>query len=305
MTLTLRQIEVIRAVMVAGSIVGAARLLNVAQPGVSRTMKYIEASLGIRLFTRKTGRYVPTEEARDIFAQLQDVHRKLNDLHFSISRLERGGGVELAIGSVPSIANAMVPGAIAKLMRNYPDIRVNFDILKIEEAIDYLLLGKGEVVAMSYKLDHPSLTFEPLAKGYLVCVASKDHPVAAYRQISAREIVSYPLIGIDPRDPYGAIMASIFEREGLDYKIPIRARFGTAVCALVKHNLGIAVIDAFTVEQMSDPDLRVIPIEENTVFQTYVAYRSDVHLSSYAERLVQLLRKDMDGLIAGQAPDYT
>jgi DNA-binding transcriptional LysR family regulator len=305
MTLTLRQIEVVRAVMVAGSIVGAARLLNIAQPGVSRTMKYIEASLGIRLFTRKGGRYVPTEEARDIFAQLQDVHRKLNDLHFSISRLERGGGVELAIGSVPSIANAMVPGAIARLMGHYPDIRVNFDILKIEEAIDYLLLGKGELVAMSYKLDHPSLTFEPLSKGYLVCVASKDHPVAAYRRISAREIVSHPLIGIDPRDPYGAIMASIFEREGLEYKIPIRARFGTAVCALVKRNLGIAVIDAFTVGEMSDPDLRVIPIEEDTIFQTYVAYRSDIHLSSYAERLVHFLRQDMNALIAGGVSNYT
>jgi DNA-binding transcriptional LysR family regulator len=298
MTLTLRQIEVIRAVMVAGSIAGAARLLNIAQPGVSRTMKYIEGSLGIRLFTRKAGRYVPTEEARDIFAQLQDVHRKLDDLQFSIARLERGGGVELAIGSVPSIANAMVPGAVAKVMAAYPDIRVNFDILKIEEAIDYLMLGKGELVAMSYKLNHPSLTFEPLSKGYLVCIASKDHPVARHRSISAREIVSHPLIGIDPRDPYGAIMAGIFEREGLNYTIPIRARFGTTVCALVKRNLGIAVIDAFTVGDLSDPDLCVIPIQEDTVFQTYVAYRSDGHLSSYAERLVHFLRQDMNRLIA-------
>jgi DNA-binding transcriptional LysR family regulator len=297
-TLTLRQIEVIRAVMVAGSIAGAARLLNIAQPGVSRTMKYIESSLGIRLFTRKAGRYVPTEEARDIFAQLQDVHRKLDDLQYSIARLERGGGVELAIGSVPSIANSMVPGAVAKVMATYPDIRVNFDILKIEEAIDYLMLGKGELVAMSYKLDHPSLTFEPLSKGYLVCIASKDHPVARQREISAREIVAHPLIGIDPRDPYGAIMAGIFEREGLDYTIPIRARFGTTVCALVKRNLGIAVIDAFTVGEMTDPDLCVIPIREDTVFQTYVAYRSDGHLSSYAERLVFFLRQDMNRLIA-------
>jgi DNA-binding transcriptional LysR family regulator len=34
--MTLRQIEVIRAVMVTGTIGGAAKLLNVAAPGISR-----------------------------------------------------------------------------------------------------------------------------------------------------------------------------------------------------------------------------------------------------------------------------
>ena len=56
-----------------------------------------------------------------------------------------------------------------------------------------------------------------------------------------------PLIGIDPNDPYGRIMAEIFARKKLSYDITIRARFGTTVCALVKAGLGIAVIDQFTV----------------------------------------------------------
>ncbi|MDX0520231.1 LysR family transcriptional regulator [Sinorhizobium medicae] len=294
MGLTLRQIEVIRAVMIAGTIAGAARLMNVAQPGVSRTMKHIESALGIKLFVRKAGRYVPTAEARNVFAQLQEVHRKVDDLQFSIGQLERGRGVELALGSVPSIANAMVPQAIATLMRRHPDIRINFDILRIEEAIDYLLLGKGELVAMSYHLSHPSITFEPLSRGHLVCIAAREHPIAERTSISAREIAGHPLIGLDPRDPYGAIIAGIFESEGLEYHTPIRARFGTTVCALVRRNLGIAVVDAFTVGDMTDQELAVIPIDEETGFQTYVAYRADAVLSSYAERFVKTLRRVMN-----------
>ena len=34
--MTLRQIEVIRAVMISGTITGAAKLLNVSAPGISR-----------------------------------------------------------------------------------------------------------------------------------------------------------------------------------------------------------------------------------------------------------------------------
>ena len=51
--LTLRQIEVIRAVMLTGTIAGAARLLNVAPPGLSRLMKHTEDSLGAKLFSRR------------------------------------------------------------------------------------------------------------------------------------------------------------------------------------------------------------------------------------------------------------
>jgi Bacterial regulatory helix-turn-helix protein, lysR family len=40
--LTLRQIEAIRAIMVTGSVDGAARLLNVSSPGISRVMKHAE-----------------------------------------------------------------------------------------------------------------------------------------------------------------------------------------------------------------------------------------------------------------------
>ncbi|MFN3499505.1 MAG: LysR family transcriptional regulator, partial [Pannonibacter indicus] len=60
--LTLRQVEVIRAVMMAGTIAGAAKLLNVSAPGVSRLIKYTEDSLGVRLFERKAGRFVPVPE---------------------------------------------------------------------------------------------------------------------------------------------------------------------------------------------------------------------------------------------------
>lgn len=291
--LTLRQIEIVRAVMVTGSIAGAARLLNVAQPGVSRTMKHLESSLGIRLFTRRGGRYVPSPEARDVFGQMQEVHRKLENLQFSIGQLERGRDVELSFGSVPSIANVMVPRAIAAVKRRYPDLRVEIDIIKIEDAIDYLMLAKGELAVMSYRFDHPALVFEPLARGHLVCITAPDHPFAGRASVTAAEIAACPLIGIDPNDPYGSIMAGIFARQGLAYDIIIRARFGTTVVALVRQGLGVAVIDAFTVADIDRRAVAVTPIAEPTEFQTYVARRRDSDLSSFADDFVRRLRQIM------------
>lgn len=103
--LTLRQIEVIRAIMVTGAVGGAARLLNVSSPGVSRLMKHAETLVGVKLFSRRGGRYSPTPQANAIFSQINGVYDKVEDLQFVISRIKRGANTELKIGSVPSIAN--------------------------------------------------------------------------------------------------------------------------------------------------------------------------------------------------------
>jgi DNA-binding transcriptional LysR family regulator len=300
--ITLRQIEVIRAIMITGTVGGAARLLNVSSPGISRVMKHAEGLLGLKLFSRTGGRYTPTREANDIFSQINGVFDKVEDLQFVIDRLKRGADSELKIGSVPSISNVMVPRAIADARRKFPNLLIDVDILKIEQAIDYLLLGKGEMVADSHKVEHPMLTFEPLAKGRLKCITPLDHPLAKRDRVSADQIVKYALIGIDPNDPYGRIMAAIFAKHALAYEVTIRARFGTTVCALVANGPGVAIIDEFTLAGGNWPGIRAIEIAEPTQFQTYVAYRKDVTLSSYCESFIGSLRQHMEQLLAPPRP---
>src|SRR6185312_6094459 len=111
---------------------------------------------------------------------------------------------------------------IADLRRALPNLPIEVDILKIEDAVDYLLLGKGELVALSSKLDHSVLAIEP-----------EGHPLARRSRVTTDEIVRYPLIGVDPNDPYGRIMAGLFASHALHYEVTIRARFGSTVWPLV------------------------------------------------------------------------
>ncbi|ACA19082.1 transcriptional regulator, LysR family [Methylobacterium sp. 4-46] len=299
--LTLRQIEVARAIMVSGTIAGAARLLNVSAPGISRLMKYTEAALGMRLFDRQGGRLVPSQQARAVFDQINAVYDRVEDLRYVVARTQSGSGQELLIGSVPSICHVMVPRAVERLRAKHPQLLIDINILKLEEAIDYLLLGKGEVVAMSYRLDHPGLAFEPLARGSLLCIVPESHPLAGRDAIEAREIVRYPLIGIDPNDPYGRVMADIFRERRLAYEITIRARFGTTVCALVRAGLGIAVIDQFTIAEGAFPGIRVLRIAEAPTFQTWTATKAGSSPSLFASNFVSLLRQEMTREAEGAA----
>ena len=69
--MNLRQIEVFRAVMLAGSVNGAAQLLHVSQPAVSRLIAYTEQRLGFALFQRVRGRLHPTLEAQTLFHEVE------------------------------------------------------------------------------------------------------------------------------------------------------------------------------------------------------------------------------------------
>ena len=292
--LTLRQIEVIRAIMVAGTVKGAAELLNVSAPGISRVMKHTESQLGIRLFSRIHGRYAPTEEAYDIFAQITGVFQSVESLHYAIDALKAGESRNVGFAAVPSIAHHVFPVAVKRLRDRFPQLGLTLNTIKIEEAIDYLLLRKGEMAALSYKLDHPGLTMQPLYSGHLKAIVPEDHSLAGGSSISLSELVREPLIGIVPDDPYGRILAEPFRQYGLDFKFSIEARTGQTIAALVGQGLGVAVIDELSLAgPIRYPGIAIRPISEPTTFRTYAAFNADQPRSIFADEFVALLRDEM------------
>ena len=63
-----RQIEAFRAVMLTRSMTGAAEMIGVTQPAVSRLVRDLEAELGLSLFERRGNKLVPVALA-DTFSK--------------------------------------------------------------------------------------------------------------------------------------------------------------------------------------------------------------------------------------------
>ena len=60
--MNLRQMEVFRAVMLTGGVGGAAQLLHVSQPAISKVLAQAQKQAGFALFERVKGRLLPTLE---------------------------------------------------------------------------------------------------------------------------------------------------------------------------------------------------------------------------------------------------
>lgn len=296
--MTLRQVEVVRAVMMAGTIQGAAKLLNVSAPGISRLVKYTETSLGIRLFERKGGLFVPSSEAEAIFQMIHQVYRQMENLNGAVGALRKGEDVRLSFASAPSIAQFIAARAIRGVRARFPDLFVDLNILKIEETTDYLLLDKGEFVIMSSAVDNPALTCEPLARGRLVAIVPDGHRLAAQPAISVHDLAAEDFVGVHPDDPYGAALARPFRDAGIGPRYTMRGRFAQTVVSLVRHGLGVAVIDEFSVAEVYMPGVTRRPLVESAGITAWAVTRKGRHLSSFAEYAIDRFRRELAQAVA-------
>lgn len=291
--ITLRQIEVIRAVMLRGTIAGAAEFLNVSAPGISRLIKHTEDMLGLRLFERRAGLFVPSVEAGRVFDQIREVYRGVENLQSSIASLKQGAEAALAFASAPSVAQFIAARAIKTIRAQYPDLFMDLNILKIEETLDYLLLERGEFVIMSSFIQNPAVECTELAQGPIVVILPEGHPLAAKGRITVQDLVKEPLIGIDPADPYGALMEAPFRAAGLPMKHAMRGRFAQTLVSLVRHGLGVAVIDGFSVAEVYLPGLVRRPLDGADSLTIYAVRKKGRVLSGFAEFAIQQFRREL------------
>ena len=301
--LTLRQVEVIRAVMIAGTIQGAADLLGVSAPGVSRLIRHTEDTLGIRLFERKAGIFVPAPEAGTLFEMLHLVHRQMDHLNKALDDLQKGRDFALSFASAPSIAQFIAARAIRTIRQRFPDLRIDLNILKIEETLDYLLLEQGEFVVMSAAVHNPAVESQPLATGRIVAILPEGHPLAAQPVVSVHDLMRHPFVGVDPADPYGASLARPFREAGLDPVHAMRGRFAQTTVSLVRHGLGVAVIDEFSVAEVYMPGLIRRPLKEKAQITAYVVQKKGRTLSAFADYAIGRLKRELQAATARDSWD--
>lgn len=98
----LRHIEIFHAVMTAGNLTEAARLLHTSQPTVSRELARFEKVLGLTLFERTRGRLHPTVQGLRLFEEVQRSWYGLDRIVSAAESLREFRQGELSIACLPA-----------------------------------------------------------------------------------------------------------------------------------------------------------------------------------------------------------
>lgn len=291
MRFKLRQMEAFRAVMLTGSMNGAARLLYISQPAVSRLVAHTEQTLGLRLFDRDRGRLTPTAEAHLLFKEVETMFEEAVRIDEFARDLSSNPAGALRFCTSPSLALNFIPPVVAAYMKAYPHVRLKFHTTLLSNIADELLARKVELAVSVLPLDHPNLTVEPFVAGRMVCIMPDAHPLARQDAVEIRQIPDYPLIGYSRNIPFGRLMSSAFERAGHPWRPAVEIVRAESACAFVREGVGVAIVDEFSVAGHGWAGVTVKPLAEEIALTLSLLRSRFDRQSSHAQALAKLIRQ--------------
>jgi len=287
MALSLRQIEVIRAVLRAGTLTSAARQLGVSQPGISRVLRNAEGRLGLLLFERRSGRLHPTPEALALYPDIEKIYAEIDAIQRAATDLKRARGGRLSLVSIPSIATTILADAMGRLAKTGPDLRITLRTALNYEVIESVRTGAAEL-GFAYDVpNHPAVTATEIGQTRLVCVLPKGHRLAARAAVDARDLDGLPLVSFSGTLAIGAALESAFAEAGATRRIGVEVGQTFLACALVNAGAGIAVVDDLVVASLRR-GLVVRPFAPQRVIRLYALSRPE-RRSLAAQALLDLL----------------
>lgn len=238
----IRSIEIFYAVMQCGTVKGAADMLHITQPAATRLLQQAERHAGFALFQRVKGRLVPTQEARALYPDVEQLYLKLDGIRRLVDNLAQGEGGVLRVLCVPSLSQDWLPRALSPLMRRHANLRLSVRTLHSRQIVDALVLREADIGFAFEAPEHPALVAEPLAQGRLVCVG----PRLGRTRVTLDELVSLPVIDLDASDPLGRLLHNARAVQGVELRTRVLAHSHHTAIALAREGLGLALVDSFT-----------------------------------------------------------
>jgi DNA-binding transcriptional LysR family regulator len=213
--LKLRDLNILMAVIEAGSMGKAANRLAISQSAVSKSIVELEDALGVQLVDRSRRGVVPTPYglalAKRSTAIFNDLRQGVQDIDF-LSDPTTG---EIHIGATEAIVAALVAPVIDRLSRKYP--RMFFRLSTGGTATLYKDVADRNIELAVCRIIGrlpEELTAETLFYDSFVIATAAKNPLTRRRKLTLAEMTNEPWT-LYPYDSFfGAIVAETFRAAG-------------------------------------------------------------------------------------------
>jgi DNA-binding transcriptional LysR family regulator len=295
----LHHLEAFSAVMSAGSMTGAGRLVGRSQPGVTRMIQELEQEIGYALFERKGPRVTPTPRA---FLLYEEVERSLVGLD-AIRASARAIGFEapapLRVAATPALAAALVPRALASIdhaeAQAQPNARLDVQLrsASAEQVVQALLARTVEVGLATLPLDHGTLDIHYIIEAPCVAVLHRDHPlaIASAGVLALKDIAAHPVVTVANRYRLRRRIDAAFADAHLKPLIALETNASLNAVMAAHAGLGVALVDPATAFGTRIADTVVRAIDVHIPFLFGIATLPGKPPGTAAHRLIEALAR--------------
>lgn len=250
----LRHLETLSAFMKTGSVTEAAKVLHTTQPNASKSLKQLESLFGMTLFERIAGRLCPTPEAEILFThatRLMDELTLFENLSLDLSGLATGF---VNIGILSAFSTALLPMAVERFNIIYPGVQVQVDLLDSDKIHTYVSRGSYDFGLVHHPEHEADLMTQTLKTAAMVCIMPADHPLAARQIVLAGDLADRPFVTYPRSLPFGAAIFRSLSDEGVQPAGMLISNQSQLIRRLVERKRGIALVDHFSVWDVSRTD---------------------------------------------------
>jgi DNA-binding transcriptional LysR family regulator len=297
----LRELEIFNALMKARTTTGAAELLSISQPAVSKALKHLEAQSGLTLFQRVRGRLCPTPEAQTLHKNVSNVFARLETIDRIAQDLRGGRGGVISVAATPTLGSSLLARAVVRFRREHPDVEIIFRSITSYDVARRVAGGEADFGTVHREVDRAGLEVEELMQAEIVCILPHNHPLARQPFVSLPDLLPHPLISYRPGTPIGKRIAQAFQAAGLEKQVDLQTSLSSTACLLTAEGSGIAVTDPFTVIATPFPSLVVRAVRPRIRVGVDLLFSRENPSSGIATKLVEQVRAvaaDMTASIA-------
>ncbi len=177
-----------------GSLLGAARVLQLGQPTVGRHVAELESQWGVVLFERTGRGLVPTAMALQLAQSARAMEAGALELSRTLSGAQRQPGGTVRSTARGPVASYLLPPGLAQLREVHPEIQVE---LVASNQISNLLRREADIAVRMVRPAQSSLVARKLGDVALGAYAHRNYLARRGTPKSPTDLLQHELIGND------------------------------------------------------------------------------------------------------------
>lgn len=235
---SLRLLEIFATMMRCATTVEAAEQLRISQPAVSSGLRQLETQLGLTLFERTARRLQPTAEAKALYDEIRPVFGLMRGFSQRARDMKLGMAGRLKVIATPPLGYSVVPAALRRFLEARPDVSIAFDVRRLEQVKDAVQSGQADIGLAIDHDRHASVGVDVLQRAHMIALVPRNSPLADKPHLTALELQSEPMVGLDAGSNLGQLVRKAYEQVGAAYTPRIEVRYCATAAALAAQHLG-------------------------------------------------------------------
>ncbi|CAI1932308.1 LysR family transcriptional regulator [Serratia marcescens] len=265
-SISLRQIEIFRAVMTTGNLTEAAALLQTSQPTVSRELARFEKLIRLQLFDRVRGRLSPTVQGLRLFEEVQRSYYGLDRIVNAAAGIRQFQQAQLSIVCLPVFSQSLLPAVCRPFIERYPE--VSFSVIPQESPLleEWLSAQRHDLGLTETTLTPAGTERVTLMTLNEVCVLPTGHPLLAKDRLTPQDFAGQNFISLSSTDSYRHLLDALFGEQRVERRMVMETHSAASVCAMVRAGVGVSIVNPLTALDYAGNGVYVRPFSIDVPF---------------------------------------